>query len=333
MGPPRQGGAALVRQAAPVQLGPPWVRVDWYVLSGLTAAVIVVVGLFLAFTQSISSTVQPSPSPTLTSFTLKSGDGLNFRCGLGITVGGSQDTVASIDGDRITLAQPLSSPPTQGTSVSQSPLLPATFRYCAGVAATPAPTTTQLTLEGGAGQLFGPCGVSGQSSCGSEAVTIGGQLTSIKSVDSGPGYRITLAGALASAPGPGTPLSTDDVPTTGALIGSPLYLIVSQIAIVTLAVAALLARPMAAKLRRKPRTRIMETLVFGALIAVVDLLVASLLGGALGSASVAGAVLAQLAAAAVGFLVVPAVYPAVARMFQPRAPRSGQPARSAGRGR
>ncbi len=139
MGPPRTG-QPVRRVAPPVVTGPPWTRADYYVLSALTAGVIVVVGLFLAVTTglSVSSTVQASPTPSSTSFAVASGDGGGFYPGEPVTVGSQQGTVASVRSNTITLTQPLDSTPTSGTSVSQSLALPFSTVASSMVANSPA---------------------------------------------------------------------------------------------------------------------------------------------------------------------------------------------------
>jgi hypothetical protein len=66
-----------------------------------------------------------------------------------------------------------------------------------------------------------------------------------------------------------------------------------------------------------------EVLVFGAMVAVVDTLVYYLEVSALGSTTGAGVAVAELAAAASGFVLVPFAFPIVARWFRrpPRQPR------------
>ena len=64
----------------------------------------------------------------------------------------------------------------------------------------------------------------------------------------------------------------------------------------------------------------METLVFGAVIAVVNTLILFVAESALGPTSLFGVVTAELTAAASGFVLVPLVYPTISRMFR-RTPR------------
>ena len=317
MGPPRPMGPALTA-AAPANLGPPWNRRDWYALSGIAALVVVVVGLIVGLTDTTSSTVQAKPAPTATGFAVASGAGKTFLCGSGINlaVAGNPAHVASIDGDQITLIAPLDSPPASGATVSQSMLVPGNVAVCASVASSPKPTTTQFTLAGGAGVDFVDA-----------AITVDGQPSTIKSINS-TSYRITLSKALASAPSTGASV-VQQLYTTGSLIGGIVGLAISEISILILAVAAWVARPFATRITHKARPRVLETFVFGALVAVVDTLVYYLEVSTLGSTTGAGVAVAELVATASGFLVVPLVYPAVSRMFRrsPRqmpAPRSGR---------
>jgi hypothetical protein len=319
MGPTRPV-QPIPSSAPPADLGPAWNRRDWYVLSGITAVVVVVIGLLIGVTDTTSSTVQAEPAATTTSFSVASGAGKTFLCGSGIslTVGGIQAHVASIDGDRITLSAPLGSAPSSGTTVSQNMIVPGTVDVCAAVAASPAPTTTQLTVAGGAGVDFVDAGI-----------TIGGQPATVTSIDTTT-YRLTLSSALPLAPTTGTVVS-QELYTTGSLIGGIVGLAISEISILILAVAAWVARPVATRLRRKSRPRVLETFVFGAMVAVVDTLVYFLEVSALGSTTGAGVAVAELTAVASGFVLVPLVYPTVARMFrrpqQPRQVRQGRPAR------
>ncbi len=63
----------------------------------------------------------------------------------------------------------------------------------------------------------------------------------------------------------------------GGLLTGILQLVADELAIVILPIAAFVARPMAVRLRRKPRPRAWETIFFGAAIWVVDTLVLELL--------------------------------------------------------
>jgi hypothetical protein len=315
LGPPRSASPRPVRpmtRPGPVaNLGPMWTRPDWYVLSGLTAAVIVVVGL-LMFVVSLNgnpSKVQATPAPTTTTFSVASGAGKSILCGEGvpISVGGTQATVEAVDGDQITLTQPLVSPPASGAVVSQSVVLPVTVGLCGAVASSPKPTTTEFTLTGGAGVDFGTGGV-----------LVGGQTATIKLVDPTT-YRITLSSPLNAVPTAGTPVS-QQIQYAGSLIQDVVSFALTQLSVIIVAVAALVARPVAARLRRKPRPRVMETLVFGAVIAVVNTLILFVAESALGPTSLFGVVTAELTAAASGFVLVPLVYPTISRMFR-RTPR------------
>jgi len=319
MGPPRPMGppsSVVPGPATQTNLGPPWNRRDWYVLSGIAALVVVVVGLIVGVTDTTSSTVQSKPAPTSTSFAVASGDGKTFLCGSGINldVAGNPAHVAGVDGDQITLTAPLGSAPASGAAVSQSMLVPGTVAVCAAVASSPAPTATQFTLAGGAGVDFVDA-----------AVTVDGQPATIKSIDSS-SYRITLSQALAAPPTSGAPV-VQQLYTTGSLIGGIVGLAISEISILILAVAAWLARPFATRIVKKARPKILETFVFGALVAVVDTLVYYLEVSTLGSTTGAGVAVAELTAAASGFVLVPLVYPTVSRMFR-RTPRPAPASRS-----
>ena len=94
------------------------------------------------------------------------------------------------------------------------------------MAASPAPTTTQFTLAGGAGVDFVAAGIS-----------LDGQPATVKTVNSTT-YRLTLASALPAPPEPGTPV-VQELYTTGSLIGGIVGLAISEISIIILAVAAL----------------------------------------------------------------------------------------------
>jgi hypothetical protein len=293
-------------------LGPMWTRMDYYALSAFTALVVLVIGLVIGLTDTTSTTVQAKPASTTTSFSVASGDGKTLVCGpnAAIQIGGTKAYIAAINGDRVTLAAPLSSAPASGAAISQSALTPATIDTCAAVAASPKPTTTQFTLAGGAGVDFVAAGI-----------LIDNKPATVKSINA-TSYRITLSSPLASPPAAGTPVE-QALYTTGSLIGGIVGLAISEIAIVLLAVAAMVARPMAARLRRKERPRIVEVLVFGAMVAVVDTLVYYLEVSAVGSTTGTGVAVAELAAAASGFVLVPLVFPPVARWFRrpPRRPR------------
>ncbi len=296
-------------------LGPMWTRLDYYALSAFTALVVLVIGLVIGLTDTTSATVQAKPAPTATSFSVASGDGKTLVCGANapIQIGGTEAHIAAINGDRVTLSAPLGSAPNTGAAITQSTLGPANIDTCAAVAASPAPTTTQFTLAGGAGVDFV-----------ASSILIDGQPATVKSVNSTT-YRITLSSPLASPPATGTPVM-QALYTTGSLIGGIVGLAISEIAIVLLAVAALVARPMAARLRRKDRPRVVEVLVFGALVAVVDTLVYYLEVSTLGSTTGTGVAVAELTAAASGFVLVPLIFPPVARWFRrpPRQPRGSR---------
>ena len=291
--------------AVPAGVGPPWTRRNWYVLSGLLAVVVVVLGLLLALSSNASATVQSTPAPTTSSFTVTSGDGKAFLCDLSVSVGGRQDTIQSIDGDRITLTDPLSSSPSSGTTLSQRLLLPTSATACGAVASSPAPTTTQISLAGGAGEDFGPSNA-----------RIGGAAVTVASVDPN-SYRLTLSRALDAPPSAGTEVS-QSIFTVGSLIGDVVALPVNIPGVIILAIGAVLMRPFAARITKKGRTRVLETLLFGVLIWLVDTFVWVLEGGSLNSTSGTQVVLEWLLAAVSGFILAPAAYPSLTRLFRPR---------------
>jgi hypothetical protein len=315
--PPPPGPARPMRpmmsQSAPSLPGVPWSRRDFLVLSGIAGAVVVVIGLLLSVSSAtISSTVKASPAPTTTTFSVASGAGKTFVCGSGVnfTVGDVPAHIQSIDGDAITLSAPLSAPPAAGAAVDQSSISPATVTVCGAVAASPAPTTTAFTLAGGAGQVFGE-----------GTIDVGGQIRTVKSVDA-TSYRITLTSALPFAPSAGTPVS-EQFPYAGSLIEGISGLAISEISIIILAVAAWVSRPFAVRIVKKARPGILETLVFGALVAVVDTLVFYLLESTLAPTTGGGAAVAQVVAVVSGFILVPLAYPAITRMFFRRRQRQG----------
>lgn len=307
--PSRSGGPMRPMMPSPARSAPslpsvPWTRRDFLVLSGIAGAVVVVIGLLIGLTDTTSSTVQASPAATTTSFSVASGAGKTFLCGptINLTVGSTVTHIAAVDGDRITLDAPLAAPPSSGTTVSQSMVGPGSVSVCAAVAASPAPTTTELTLAGGAGVDFVAAGIS-----------LDGQPVTVKTVDS-TSYRLTLASALPAPPEPGTPV-VQQLYTTGSLIGGIVGLAISEISIIILAVAAWVSRPFAVRIVKKTRPGILETFVFGALIAVVDTLVYFLEVSTLGSTTGAGVAVAEIVAVISGFILVPLAYPAITRMF------------------
>lgn len=315
--PPPPGSARamrpMMRVPAPSAPNVIWSRRDFLVLSGIAGAVVVVIGLLISVSgATISSTVKASPAPTTTTFSVASGAGKTFLCGpsVNFTVGGVAAQVASIDGDAITLAAPLNAPPAPGASVDQSSISPATVTVCGAVAASPAPTTTELTLAGGAGQIFGQ-----------GTINVGGQIRTVKAVDA-TSYRITLTSALPVAPSAGTEV-TEQFPYAGSLIEGVSGLAISEISIIILAVAAWVSRPFAVRIVKKARPGLLETFVFGALVAVVDTLVFYLLESTLAPTTGGGAAVAQVVALVSGFILVPLAYPAITRMFFRRRQRQG----------
>jgi hypothetical protein len=177
------------------------------------------------------------------------------------------------------------------------------------VVAKPAPTNISFSVTKGAGAAF----LSGES------LTVGGQQATISQVKTD---AITLSDPLPSAPrsgaavtyAPGFPLN---------VVGEIFDLVLSSIALFILAIAAILAAPMASRLRHKPRPPMLQVLAFGALIAVVNTLVEY-------PAVSLPALLGFVIAAVSGFLVVPLVYPAIASMLQrghgpPRRAASSRP--------
>jgi uncharacterized membrane protein YeaQ/YmgE (transglycosylase-associated protein family) len=282
----------------------------------MAALVVVVVGLLTGLVASISTTVGSKPAPTTSSFAVASGFGKSFLCGQSIVVGSAQAQVASINADQLTLSQPLASVPSAGTTVVQKILTPTTVAVCGSVASSPAPTTTQFTLAGGAGYDFGV----------NATADIGGEVATVKSINS-TSYRITLASALPSAPQPGTAVS-QLFPYPGSLILGIFELAIGEFSFLVLAVAAWVARPFATRFVKKRRPGLLETLVFGVVVAVVNVLVYVLGVGTLGSTNTpAGASLVDLGTVASGFVLVPAAYPAISRLFR-RSPRQAGASRS-----
>jgi hypothetical protein len=322
LGPSAGAGARPAPRAAPALLeGPPWTRPDYYVLSGLAALIVVVVGLLLggfsgaANAQVTTSAVKGSSArtvtPTTSQFTVVASDGTGAGAGLApgepITVGNQSSTVGSLSCDTVTLANPLSSPPAANTPVSQGlalPFTPTGSSVVAQVRANPKPSTKQFTVNCDASQF-----------AQGDTVRVGSSTATVSSVS---GSTITLSSALPQAPSAGTEVSLPYGPSPGSLLGDMMGLIVGELAIVILPLAALVARPLAARLRHKPRPRTMETIFFGAAIWVVDSLIYEIVSSQAHVGSVGALVAVLLFSAASGFLIVPAIYPPLARMLRPR---------------
>jgi hypothetical protein len=312
--PPRRGlmasllgGPPAPRSAPPLIEGPPWARADYYILAGITAAIIVVIGLLLGGTSAaVNASVQSKPT-TPTSFTVTQGDGPGFAPGQAITVGGEQSTVKSVLCDRITLATPLARAPAAGAPVSQEslfPFMPTDTSVVAQVASKPAPSAKTFTLT-----------CDGSDLNQGETLTIGGEAGVISSVS---GNAVTLSSPLRSAPAPGTTVKGPTGPFPGALLAAVANFLTGELAIIILPIAALLARPMVSRLVRKPRPRAMETIFFGAAIWVIDTLVIQVLFSLLPISTLGAWLLAVLVGMASGFVIIPAVFPFLSRLLRPR---------------
>ena len=280
--------------------GQTWTRRDYYTLSGVTAVVIVVVGLVLGLGSSVTTKVASNNATNL-SFSVTKNTGAGLIPGESVTVGSQQGSIASVQCDQVTLTNSLGSVPSSGTTVSQTLLFPFTPTpvFAVAVAASPAPTATTFdvvcdSVDFGANQ----------------GVTIDGQSATIKSVS---GNKITLNSALGSAPTPGTNVTFAVGTQSGGLLVGIFSLTIYSIALFGLAAAAMMAAPVAGRLRHKKRPPMLQVLAFGALIAVVNtvLLVVTMNAGPLG----------LLVASASGFVVVPLVYPAIASMLSRGRPR------------
>jgi hypothetical protein len=313
------GGARPAPRPVPaVAEGPAWTRADWYALAGITAAIVIVVGLLLALTSgfTISATVKSDPSNTATSFTVTSsnetstslaGDG--FYPGEPITVGSDTGTVQSVFGDVITLTSPLSGgTPAASATVNQSLPLPFATTVIGQVASSPAPTKTTFTMaSGGNGAVHFP-----------GTVTVGGQSDTISSVS---GEKITLTTALSTAPHPGETV-TGNLLDPGALINGANSLMGSLLGVVFLPLAALIARPLVVRLRRASRPRVMPIIFFGVVIWILYAFLIELILGLLPASGLGAYVLEILVAMAAGYLLAPLVYPFLSRMLQPRPRRT-----------
>jgi hypothetical protein len=311
LGPGAGSGRPAPRPAAALPEGPPWTRPDYYALSALTAGIVVVVGLLLGgFSGAASAQVKSASSPT--TFTLENTDGSagagpGFAPGEPITVGGQTSTVKAISCDDVTLTAPLPSTPAAKTAVSQGLLLPFSptgASVATQVAASPAPTTKKFAVTCDASQF-----------AQNDTVKVGAWSATVSSVS---GSTITLASALPAAPTAGTAVSLPYGPSPGSLLGDVMGLIVGELAIVILPLAALVARPLASRLLHKVRPRTMETIFFGAAIWVVDSLVYEVASSQVKVSGVGSLLLLLLFAAASGFVIIPAVYPTLARMLRPR---------------
>lgn len=322
LGPSAGAGARPAARPAPaLPEGPPWVRPDYYLLSALAAGIVVIVGLLLGgFSGAATAQVKATPAPTPTSFTLEASDGSGgvgpgFAPGEAITVGSQTATVASISCDRITLATPLSSAPAAKTQVSQGlvlPFVPTGPSVATKVAASPKPTTKTFAVT-----------CDGSQFAQGDTVHIGNSTGTVSSVS---GNTITLSSALHTAPTAGQDVSLPYGPSPGSLLGDIMGLIVGQLAIVILPLAALVARPLATRILHKARPRTMETIFFGAAIWVVDSLIYEIVSSQAHVTSVGTLVAILFLSAASGFVIIPAIYPALARMLRPRprtAPASG----------
>ena len=253
---PQQVRPVAARPVSGLQ-GPTWTRRDYYTLSGVTAAVIIVIGLVLGVGAGATTKVA-SNNATDISFSVTKNTGVGLVRGESVTVGGQQGTIASVQCDQVTLTNALGSVPSSGTTVSQSLLLPFTPTpvFAVAVAASPAPTATSFDVVCD-GADFGA----------NQGVTIDGNSATIKSVN---GNKITLNSALGSAPTSGTDVTFAVGTQSGSLLDGIFSLTIYSIALFALAIAAMLAAPMAGRLRHKKRPPMLQVLAFGALIAVVN---------------------------------------------------------------
>ncbi|HYA00215.1 MAG TPA: hypothetical protein VEK76_07660 [Candidatus Binatia bacterium] len=286
-------------------MGPPWTRADYLLLSGCAAVVVVVIGLILGALTGGSTTVQ-TPSST-TSFKVPSGDSGAFIPGEPVSVGGQQDTILYIFNNQITLATALSSAPAAGTSVTQSLLLPGVANLTATVASKPAPTTTKFTVTspGDDAGYFG-----GQ-------VTVGGQAATVQAQSSPAPSQQIVVSTLPAAPSAGAGVS-GTLLYPGSLLDGVGGLATGTLAIITLPLSLFVVRPLVVRLRRKGRPRVTEIIFFGLAIWLVDALVYSLLQ-ALGATSGVGVyVISVVLAILSGFVIVPTIFPFLARMLRPR---------------
>jgi SecD/SecF fusion protein len=103
-----------------------WLRVTKWKVA--TIVVIVLVALVVdgyAYIARVTATrtaeVASQPTPTKTAFAVQGDMADAFVAGQGVTVGGVDTTISSIKGDVITLATPLASAPSAGTTLTQSP--------------------------------------------------------------------------------------------------------------------------------------------------------------------------------------------------------------------
>jgi hypothetical protein len=120
---PQPARPVRARPVAAVQ-GPPWTRRDYYTLSGVTAAVIIIVGFVLGIGASDTSKVVAKPAPTAITFSVTKGTGIGFLAGEDITVAGQQATISKVSTDAITLSDPVSSAPASGAAVVYAPGFP-----------------------------------------------------------------------------------------------------------------------------------------------------------------------------------------------------------------
>ncbi len=333
MGPSAAAGARPAPRSSPaLPEGPPWTRPDYYLLAAFAAVIVVVVGLLLGgvagaasaqvTTSAVKGSAASTVTPTATQFTVIASDGTGagagFAVGEPITVGNQSATVKTVSCDTITLAAPLSTPASDNTPVSQDllfPFSPSGPSIVAQVRSSPAASKTKFSVNCDASQFTQ-----------GDTVNVAGVQRSISSVS---GSTITLSSALPSAPSPGTSLSLPYGPSPGSLLGDIMGLIVGELAIVILPLAALVARPLAARILHKARPRAMETIFFGAAIWVLDSLVYEIVSSQAKVQSVGSLVAVLLLSAASGFVIIPAFYPALARMLRGRS--RGAPA-SSGRG-
>ncbi len=316
LGPPRSAQAPPPRPVAP--LGPPWTRADYYVLSGLTLGVILVVGLFLGLTNStVTSKVVSKPAPVThgatTVFNVTKGDGTLFIPAQRISVGGHDVTLRYVNGNQLTVTPALHLTGLPGQAVKQSLVAPFTTTITSPLNLTRS-SRTGVTLESSYNSAFFAVG---DSICVGPSTQHCYDVT-VKSIKNG---AITLDTALPVAPAPGW-MAVKVVPEVGSLLIGILDLTVTELSLIILPVAVVVARPLAARVRRQPRPRVMEAIMFGAVIWIIDTLVFEIESSTLQVSGMGEYLVSLFVALLAGFVIAPPVYPLLARMLRPR-PRPG----------
>lgn len=324
LGPPRSAAPPPPRPAVP--LGPAWTRADYYALSGLTLVVILIVGLFLGLTNnSVTSKVVSKPAPastgTATVFNVTKGDGTMFIPGQKITVGAHDVTLKYVNGNQLTVTPALDTKGLTGQSVKQSLVAPFTTTITSPVNLEKS-TKTTIRLQSSYNSAYFAAGdpiCVGQSTDHCYNVTV-------KSIKSG---TITLDAALPVVPAAGW-VAVKVVPEVGSLLIGILDLTVTELSLIILPVGVVVARPLAARLRHKPRPRMMEAIMFGAVIWIIDTLFFEIESSTLRISGMGEYLVSLFVALLAGFVLVPLVYPFLSRLLRPR-PRPGQPPAGGGR--